>query len=416
MSDHERFEQLCALATTGDLSSDEFSELRKHLLDCTSCRSAYADFHSIVEQGFPALERANLRWAFPKIGLKKRFMAKGAREGISIVGLRDRPSGRRVLVAAALIIATLLGYGAMWYRFAQDRQTEAASQIAVLSSRVAELERQLSTKREPAALTPPGRTTQIQSPQQEQEARALAQLQREYDASVAAKTQLEEAVSALSNELTTLRAESLASQSIVQRLERQLKDADVSLSQSRKDFEEVRVAGAANITTIANQQKQLATLSATIRQQAEIIERDRELLARDKDIRDLMAARDLRIVDVQDDGTPGKVRSLPGRIFYTHGKSLIFYAYDLQNKGNPNNVAFQVWGKRDGRAQPPRSMGIFYIDDFSQNRWVLKFEDPNVLAQIDQIFVTVEPPGGSRRPTGKQLLTAAFLNQEPNHP
>ena len=93
-----------------------------------------------------------------------------------------------------------------------------------------------------------------------------------------------------------------------------------------------------------------------------------------------------------------------------------FYAYDLHNKGNVTKGDFQVWGKREGRSQPPRSLGILYVDDSTTNRWVLKFEDPGVLAQIDQVFVTVEPPGGSMRPTGKQLLAAAFLNEEPNHP
>jgi hypothetical protein len=122
------------------------------------------------------------------------------------------------------------------------------------------------------------------------------------------------------------------------------------------------------------------------------------------------------MVDVQDVGSPGKMRPIPGRIFYTQGKKLVFYAYDLQNRGNVNRVDFQVWGKKDGRSQAPRSLGILYVDDSTQNRWVLKFEDPDVLAQIDQVFVTVEPRGGSQRPTGKQLLSAAFLNDEPNHP
>jgi hypothetical protein len=31
-------------------------------------------------------------------------------------------------------------------------------------------------------------------------------------------------------------------------------------------------------------------------------------------------------------------------------------------------------------------------------------------------LLSLEPLGGSRQPTGKQLLTAAFLNEEPNHP
>jgi len=73
-------------------------------------------------------------------------------------------------------------------------------------------------------------------------------------------------------------------------------------------------------------------------------------------------------------------------------------------------------GQKEGRSQPPRSLGIFYVDDSTQDRWVLKFEDPDVLEQIDQVFVTVEPASGSKQPTGRPFLSAAFLNEPPNHP
>jgi len=46
---------------------------------------------------------------------------------------------------------------------------------------------------------------------------------------------------------------------------------------------------------------------------------------------------------------------------------------------------------------------------------VLKFEEPRILAEIDSVFVTVEPPGGSARPTGHKLLYA-YLKANPNHP
>jgi hypothetical protein len=45
----------------------------------------------------------------------------------------------------------------------------------------------------------------------------------------------------------------------------------------------------------------------------------------------------------------------------------------------------------------------------------LKFDDPEKLAQIDSVFVTVEPHGGSKKPSGKQLLYAS-LRTQPNHP
>jgi hypothetical protein len=128
-----------------------------------------------------------------------------------------------------------------------------------------------------------------------------------------------------------------------------------------------------------------------------------------------MGARDLHIIDVIDDGPPGKRRAIPGRVFYTQGKSLIFYAFDLENRARPETVAFQVWGKKEGKTQPARSLGIFYQDDARQKRWFMKSEDPVVLAGIDQVFVTVERPGGNSQPTGKRLLFAA-IPQQPNHP
>jgi len=61
------------------------------------------------------------------------------------------------------------------------------------------------------------------------------------------------------------------------------------------------------------------------------------------------------------------------------------------------------------------NLGIFYVDNTTHKRWVLKFDDPKSLDQIDAVFVTVEPKGGSRKPSGKQLLFA-YLRVEPNHP
>jgi hypothetical protein len=186
--------------------------------------------------------------------------------------------------------------------------------------------------------------------------------------------------------------------------------------ESNQELRLLRSNRSADTVMIAAQKVRLDELLGTIRDQTAVIQRERELLAVGKDIRDLMGARNLQIVDVEDAGTPGKQRPLAGRIFYTQGKELLFYAYDLENKGNVSRVAFQAWGKKEGRSQAPRSLGIFYVDDSSQKRWALKFEDPGVLAQIDQVFVTVEPLGGSPRPTGKQLLFAPFLNEAANHP
>jgi len=103
-------------------------------------------------------------------------------------------------------------------------------------------------------------------------------------------------------------------------------------------------------------------------------------------------------------------------VFYTRGKSLIFYAYDLDQEPEIKNAsAFQVWGRRGPDRTQALSLGIFYEDNASKKRWVLKLDDPKMLAQIDAVFVTLEPHGGSPKPSGKPLLFA-YLKTDPNHP
>jgi hypothetical protein len=316
-----------------------------------------------------------------------------------------------------LLLVIGLSYSWRMSQSAEDRRAEAASQVATLSGKITDLERQLSERRAPEAPeAAPAPTPPADSARERDLERQLALLRSDYDNAVTGRNLLEESVSALSTELGQVRRDTAAFRSEAERLQRSLQTADDALSRTNKELETLRTTRTTNAATIAQQRIQLDLLNVTIREQTETIQQDRQLLAAGKDIRDLIAARELRIVDVQDVGASGKVRAVPGRIFYTHGKMLTFYAYDLQNKGNVNRVAFQVWGKKDGRSQSPRSLGILYEDDSTQKRWALTFDDPDVLAMIDQVFVTVEPPGGSRQPTGPRLLNAAFINEAPNHP
>src|SRR5260370_31972380 len=111
-----------------------------------------------------------------------------------------------------------------------------------------------------------------------------------------------------------------------------------------------------------------------------------------------MGARNLHIVDVLDVDSKGKDRRAFGRVFYTEGKSLIFYAFDLGDRGAARrNASFQDWGARGPAQTEAQSMGIFFVDDQKQNRCELKFEAPPGLAQIGSGFVTVQRSGGTPR-------------------
>src|SRR5260370_32240255 len=114
------------------------------------------------------------------------------------------------------------------------------------------------------------------------------------------------------------------------------------------------------------------------------VDRDRRLLAATRDIRDLMGARNLRIIDVFDVDSKGRTRKPFGRVFFTEGKSLVFYAFDLDRAPSSlQAAAFQGWGSQGPYKSTVQSLGIFYRDDQNSNRWFLKFDDPRVLSEID---------------------------------
>src|SRR5260370_1105480 len=68
------YEELCALAAIGELSSSEYDELRKHLAECEDCRQVYADFRRVSagELGFVAALKQSERTAAEARGPVRR--------------------------------------------------------------------------------------------------------------------------------------------------------------------------------------------------------------------------------------------------------------------------------------------------------------------------------------------------------
>jgi hypothetical protein len=132
---------------------------------------------------------------------------------------------------------------------------------------------------------------------------------------------------------------------------------------------------------------------------------------------ELVAARNLHIVDVYDADPSGKRQRAFGRVFYTEGKSLVFYAYDLEDQRQLKaNVVFHVWGGKAGVKEVTHNLGILHKDDDGQSRWKMTFDDSKVLSQINTVFVTAETANHyDDSPHGKKVLFAYFGSQ-PNHP
>jgi len=238
----------------------------------------------------------------------------------------------------------------------------------------------------------------------------LAQL-RALNASLGAKTQdlgaqnqqQSKSLSALSTERESLQQKLRDTENLLQSVRQ-----DLSASQDERQNALLR---GASLETQINQ------LSAQLRELDSASQRQEQYLASDRDIRELMGARQLYIADVFDVDPQGKTKKPFGRVFYTRGKSLIFYAFDLdQQPGYREAKAIQAWGRPGSSQATPVSLGVFYVDNESNRRWVLKSDDPKVLEEIDAVFVTLEPKGGSRKPTNKPFLLAYLHTAPPNHP
>jgi hypothetical protein len=168
--------------------------------------------------------------------------------------------------------------------------------------------------------------------------------------------------------------------------------------------------------TVGRQQSSLADANRLLQERNKTIANQQDWLAHDRDIRELMGSRNLYIAEVYDVGKTGQTCKPFGRVFYTKGKSLIFYAYDLDQQPSVEKAAsFQVWGREGTNQSKTVSLGVFYEDSVANKRWVLKSGDTKSLEHIDAVFVTIEPNGGSQKPSGHPLLFAN-LNTAPNHP
>jgi len=158
-------------------------------------------------------------------------------------------------------------------------------------------------------------------------------------------------------------------------------------------------------------------MNEKLQEQSSLKERDQDVLAAETKLRELVGARNLHIVDVYDTDANGKTKKAVGRVFYTQGRSLVFYAYDLStNHLETGKYAYYVWSHREGDDQNVRNLGTLDPDDVSQKRWTLKVNDAKALSNIDRVFVTLEQNSKlDLRPHGKKILSA-YLGSPANHP
>jgi hypothetical protein len=96
--------------------------------------------------------------------------------------------------------------------------------------------------------------------------------------------------------------------------------------------------------SMVEQEARTTKLTSKLRIASATLDEERQLVATGSDIRELMAARQLHVIDVRDTDPNGNHSPAFGRVFLTEGESLTFYAFDL-NEGRVINAkcSFQVW-------------------------------------------------------------------------
>jgi hypothetical protein len=440
MDSHEKYLELCAASTAGELSGEEERTLEEHLAVCATCRQAKHKFEITVEKAVPALaddlasatERSDTPWSVEKAeaAFFRRLNTDQNSDppaDNSVGKVETEPTGRRLAYrpseipwaelwmpfAACVLLAIALGIVA--YRSGVKRGTDTAQKKSVpaqLSGR--SLEEQISDfGHERAELlvklaVDDKAVAELKRDMvaQEDELGRLRALNR---AAVESTKSGQQPSESGSTEISRLNAELIATQTNLQELQAKAEALSLQREDAAKRAATLE-AKVSELTQLARDREQ-----ALDQQQAQVA-KQQELLDHDRDIRELMGARDLYIAEVHDVGGTGETDKTYGRVFYTKGKSLIFYAYDLDAQpGVRDASSFQAWGRRGPDKEQALNLGIFYEDNASKKRWVLKAEDPKTLSDIDAVFVTIEPSGGSHHPSGKQLLFA-YLRVTPNHP
>lgn len=415
--DHERYEELCALATAGALTTEESEALFAHLDECAECSKVFAQYQSLASEGMPLL--ADLQRPTPEaagfdevpalarlLENAKNVELEAAPTRFSLSRFVSAPAWRG-LVAASLVV----GVAFASYKLGEHRHRNPVAHFNVELPQAANISRERRSL-EAALQEAQQRETELESLVSArgvdiEKLRADAKTAQEHLDNLTAS--LAASKSDTAAQVATLTEQRDAASA-------RLQDAERLYQSTQDELNTLRSQRKQDLVHIASLENQVGNLTVALNDQSNREKNDEQYLASDKDIRDLIGARNLYIADIMDVREDGSSRKPFGRVFYTKTKSLIFYAYDLdQQPGVKKASTFRVWGRTGPDDRKPLNLGVLYMDSETNRRWTLRVDNPEQLARLDAVFVTIEPREQTDKPTGKPFLYAS-LRREPNHP
>jgi len=242
-------------------------------------------------------------------------------------------------------------------------------------------------------------------------------LEQEVAALKAERSRIEQGLHRAENESRELQGAASGMKEQIATLTTELQATRSTQTKAEEALQQLKSERDSDQAAMQAQNREIRSLNERLQDQSSAKERDQDVLNAETRLRELVGARNLHIVDVYDTDSSGKTKKAVGRVFYTQGQSLVFYAYDLStNRPDTGKYAYYVWGHKDGNDESVRNLGTLDPDDASQKRWMLKVNDAKVLSNIDRVFVTVEQNGKlDVHPHGKRILSA-YLGSPANHP
>ncbi len=372
---HNEFLELCAVSTSGQLTEAEQKRLEEHLVVCQSCRKTIQQYETVASRAIPVIAASEASedlepgpdWSEEQA--EKALFGRLAQEekrnsdqfentnGIFTAPHRLPPFSSEstwrhvwMLYAAGILVFASLSLYAYW------AGAHRGADITKLAPTRPSPLNQLSLE---AQLSDTGYERQIARAHIEQRDKTIVRLRQQLAEQSGEINRMKAAQDRLK---TDLRARDASGQDLVQRraeLEQKLDAAQSSSLELQQKLESLAQQSAQDAARAKTLDAKVKDLNRLLYDRDVALDQEGELFARDRDIRDLMGARDLYIAEVYDVARTGETQKPYGRVFYTRGKSLVFYAYGLdQQTAAKRTSTFQAWGRRGGGsatgAQPRR--------------------------------------------------------------
>jgi len=380
--EHQRYFELCALATTGTLTDQEWKELKPHLTDCAQCGKRVQEYREIARTGMATLMPDNTAtdghsrtemersWS-PEIS-KAELFARIARDEIAPQHrlrsnaeyqpgrrgfwtrlwnpeFRLRPQYGLAIIAVALIAVSAYRLGTT--RARDLANTGSQSSNLVVASLRTELDQ---LKHERTALD---ENLQAQSFELQKASEQMQLRTAEVEKWKAVQSKTAEQLQQRTSEIGKVQARQVSADAEREAINRKLLESQAALQTVEQKYDALREQNATQLLRTASLETRIDDLSARLKEADSTVQQHERFLASDRDIRELMGARDLYIADVFDVDQNGKTQKPFGRAFYTRGKSLIFYAFDLDRQPHLRNAStFQAWGRRGLSDKRPLNM------------------------------------------------------------